>query len=194
MLSRRVLFVAALLCAFTSSAMEPVQVAGTSWSFEAINWNGKASAKKVGKVKASDTPDVTFDLGESGAWSGSLDFPFLPPVPLSGTYTRKNDFARKLQVEFDAKTTQALADEQEDNLEAFLAANGFDGTVDIALASQKNRLAIKIKKKIGMAFARLKSSLRFQGTTSIVGGPTDAPSKVRNTLKGKSEMTPFPQT
>lgn len=179
MLSRplRVLTVA-LVATFLMSALI-VDPSDTTWVLEGINSKASAKAKGIGKLKFAGALDGTVDILEGGLFTADLD-----GTEISGTWTRKSEKSKRLDLVPDAMSVAALEERYESDIEA-LAPVALD--TDLTLDVEKSSIKVKIKpkKKAGTVRTRAMVKLRFDGLTTGQG-LVDRPTKVKASIKGLS--------
>lgn len=189
-LTRRGRFGLGVLCLglLLVGAKPVLDLNATNWEFPSLVFKGKAKAKGIGSAKAVRpvSLDVTLEseagsAPTSGTWSGSHS----AGLSLSGTYQRKTSKSRSLTFTLDHASEIALAQNQAQELEDLLEAEGIevDG-LDLTLVKSKMKMAIKLKKD-GMAYAKMSVSFRYLGTATGEG-VVEAPIKVKTKTKGVS--------
>jgi hypothetical protein len=154
-------------------------LAGSTWTLPSM----KAKvAVKVGKLKGKDKAlePMTLSLLPGDAWNlESLSF-----AELGGTYTRKNDSAKKLLLTASTASLQNVADQLEDDIEDSLASEGINATLSLAIAKAKMATGLKIKKKANAVSAKVGLALKFTGSVTVPEGTFG--SKISVNAKGVS--------
>jgi hypothetical protein len=173
------LFLSLLLFA----AKPPLDVVGTVWDLPVTQWKGKAKVKSVGSVK-----DVTFEplsvlLGEDGQWEGLID----GEQSVYGTWERKSPNSNTLVCTLDADSMSDLAKRQAHEIESEASLHGIDAEVTLVMDADASSIRLRVRShKGGTATLKLRVRLRYTGTTSVAGGPSNAPTKVSVRVKGVS--------
>lgn len=169
----------------------PLALEGTGWEFDDVTSRAKASNPELGKTKGKDpeTRDVVISLQEGGNFLGLLD-----DLPMAaGTFSRKNEFARKVRLDINFVTADALETEYEEFIiDQIREKSGWTATLDLELVDAKGSMRIRPQAKKGLAHARMRFKLKFEGLGSVLGlGVNNSPTKVTGTLRGRSLDVPI---
>ncbi len=155
----------------------------TTWDFTTVVSRIKGKIAGLGKAKILSFVSAELQLLPGDTWRMSLDGEELA----TGTYTRKNECSRKLRLELDAPSVDAVLLEYEGDIEAILLSElGIAVNLNLtAIDKQVIRTGIKLKKKQGTMAAKASVRFKFSGTAD------GAPAKVAARLKGLSDTQPF---
>ena len=132
---------------------------------------------------------MLISLQEGDAFLAMLD-----NLPMAaGSYSRKNEFAKKVVLDIDFVTADNLEAEYEEFIiDKIAEKSGWTALLDLELIDSKGQMKIKAQAKKGTAFARMKFKLKFEGIGTVEGlGVINAPTKVTGQLKGRSLDVPI---
>ena len=173
---------------------------GTEWTFPVVVSNLSGSAKGVGipgvktKGKGKEEHAMTVSVTGSGV-SGTFTADWDNGVAeFTGTWTRKNECSKKLDLVFDELSEAALVNVVESTLVDIALNEGgiiaaFDTDPGTDLTKLKTKLIIKAKKKKNEATGKLAFNYAMTGEGEAEAFQVfNAPVKVKGKIKGTSDV------
>ncbi len=168
----------------------------TTWTFPVVVANLSGSAKNVGipgvktKGKGKEEHSLTVTLNAGGTFSADWD---AGVATFTGTWTRKNECSKKIDLLFDTAGEVALIEVVESTLRDIALDNGivadFDGTPGTEITKLKTKLSIKAKAKKDEATAKVTFNYKMTGEGEAPAFLVfNAPVKVSGKVKGTSDV------